>query len=377
MAQQEEIVLWIDRRWRVAIEKQLKGEMLQEHLDNELDELCNRLPDQEYTRISNAIQEEARIAREAVEAARTYSAYRVMENGEARYFKVSPGEELLAAAQKLRHYLKDFDHATGKFIGLFKNRDPISPEEFQQMTVQRMENTGKVAGVFDIDFDKREFSAVNAFSRNSGRSPAQRGRPEKEAQRNERALAQSRSEGYGACDDADGWKTWAMHDVSVAAYHAGRKGFMDTEERWQRLVDHLEGKELTSAGHLSAREFTFGDEIIEHDEKLNFYVQAEFDVDTVFGTHVLTDENDDWLNIYANYDTQEDRVCDTLDVTLCKGDGSEEYFSYLLNAAEQEVLLRKMEEYCQKQTGMSLCDYSRQLREEQEQEQGFEPKMKM
>ena len=43
---------------------------------------------------------------------------------------------------------------------------------------------------------------------------------------------------------------------------------------------------------------------MEHDEKLNFYVQAEFDVDTVFGTHVLTDENDDWLNIYANYDTQ-------------------------------------------------------------------------
>lgn len=338
MAQQEEIVLWIDRRWRVAIEKQLKGETLQEHLDNELDELCNRLPDQEYTRISNAIQEEARIAREAVEAARTYSAYRVMENGEARYFKVSPGEELLAATQKLRHYLKDFDYATGKFIGLFKNRDPISPEEFQQMTVQRMENIGKVAGVFDIDFDKREFSAVHIM---------------------------------------DGWKTWAMHDVSVAAYHAGRKGFMDTEERWQRLLDHLEGKELTSAGHLSAREFTFGDEIIEHDEKLNFYVQAEFDVDTVFGTHVLTDENDDWLNIYANYDTQEDRVCDTLDVTLCKGDGSEEYFSYPLNAAEQEVLLRKMEEYCQKQTGMSLCDYSRQLREEQEQEQGFAPEMKM
>ena len=153
MAQQEEIVLWIDRRWRVAIEKQLKGETLQEHLDNVLDELCNRLPDQEYTRISNEIQEEARIVREAVEAARTYSAYRVMENGEARYFKVSPGEELLAAAQKLRHYLKDSNNAAGKFIGLFRNREPISPEEFQQMTVQRMENTGKVEGAFDIDFD--------------------------------------------------------------------------------------------------------------------------------------------------------------------------------------------------------------------------------
>ena len=140
---------------------------------------------------------------------------------------------------------------------------------------------------------------------------------------------------------------------------------MDTEKRWQRLLDHLEGKELTSAGHLSAREFTFGDEIIEHDQKLNFYVQAEFDVDTVFGTHVLTDENDDWLNIYANYDIAEDRPCDTLELTLCKGDGSEESWSYQLNAAEQEVLMRKMEEFCQQQTGMSLRVYAQQFREEQ------------
>ena len=39
MAQQEEIVLWIDRRWKSAIEKHLKDENLQEHLENVLDEL--------------------------------------------------------------------------------------------------------------------------------------------------------------------------------------------------------------------------------------------------------------------------------------------------------------------------------------------------
>ena len=36
-----------------------------------------------------------------------------------------------------------------------------------------------------------------------------------------------------------------MHDVSVAAYHADRKGYMDTKKRWHRLLDHLDGKELT------------------------------------------------------------------------------------------------------------------------------------
>lgn len=40
MAQHEEIVLWLDRRWKNAIEKHLKGETLQEHLETVLDELC-------------------------------------------------------------------------------------------------------------------------------------------------------------------------------------------------------------------------------------------------------------------------------------------------------------------------------------------------
>ena len=56
MAQQEKIVLWIDRRWKNAIEKHLKDETLQEHLENVLDDLCNQLPEREYARISKAIQ---------------------------------------------------------------------------------------------------------------------------------------------------------------------------------------------------------------------------------------------------------------------------------------------------------------------------------
>ena len=71
---------------------------------------------------------------------------------------------------------------------------------------------------------------------------------------------------------------------------------------------------------------------------LNFYVDADFDVDAAFGTFVLTDKNDDWLNIYTNYDIAEDRPCDTLEMTLCKGDGAEESWSYPLNAAEQEEM---------------------------------------
>lgn len=54
---------------------------------------------------------------------------------------------------------------------------------------------------------------------------------------------------------------------------------------------------------------------------------------------------------------------DALELNLCKGDGTEENWSYHLNAAEQEVLARKMEAFCQQQTGMSPHEYAQQLRE--------------
>ena len=314
MADHVDITLWIDRRWKDAIEKHLKGETLQEHLENVLDELCNQLPEQEYERISCAIQSEAAAQRAKKEAARTYAAYHVTERGQEWYFKTSPGEELLVACKKLRGYVAaEKGTAPDKFIGMFFGGQPITAKEFDALTAVRMENTGKVRGVFDVNFDKREFSAVHIM---------------------------------------DGWRTWAMRDVSPSVYLATRSRFASADEQLSKLLELLDGMEITSAGHLSARNFSFSDEIM-------------MDEDAAFGTFVLTDKNDDWLNIYANYDIAEDRPCDTLELTLCKGDGSEESWSYPLNAAEQEVLMRKMEEFCQQQTGMSLREYAQQLHEEQ------------
>ncbi len=270
MARQEKIVLWIDRRWKDAIEKHLRDETLQEHLEDVLDELCNQLPEQEYKRISAEIYAEDAARRAEEEAARTYAAYHVVENGQEWYFKTSPGEELLDAAEKLRGYVTGADGiAPDLFIKMFADGRPITAQEYNALTALRMENTGKVRGVFDVDFDKQEFSAVHIM---------------------------------------DGWQTWAMRDVSAAVYQATRSQFASSDDKWRKLLDHLSGKEITSAGHLSARNFSFGDEIIESDGKLNFYVQAEFDVDAAFGTFVLTDENDDWLNIYANYDIAEEAL---------------------------------------------------------------------
>lgn len=330
MADHVDITLWIDRRWKDAIEKHLKDETLQEHLEDVLDELCNQLPEQEYKRISAEIYAEDAARRAEEEAARTYAAYHVVENGQKWYFKTSPGEELLDAAEKLRGYVTaEKGSAPDLFIKLFADGQSITAEEYNALTALRMENTGKVRGVFDVNFDKREFSAVHIM---------------------------------------DGWRTWAMRDVSPSVYLATRSRFASADEQLSKLLELLDGMEITSAGHLSARNFSFSDEIMmEEDGKLNFYVDADFDVDAAFGTFVLTDKNDDWLNIYASYDIAEDRPCDTLELCLCKGDGAEESWSYPLNAAEKDVLLRKMDAFCMEQTGMSLREYAQQLHEEQAQ----------
>ena len=112
MAQQEEIVLWIDQRWKDAIEKHLRDETLEEHLEDVLDELCNQLPEREYERISAEIYAEDVAEREAREAARTHAAYHVTERGQEWYFKTSPGEELLNAAERLNRYPVSYTHLT-------------------------------------------------------------------------------------------------------------------------------------------------------------------------------------------------------------------------------------------------------------------------
>ena len=86
MADHVDITLWIDRRWKDAIEKHLRDETLEEHLENVLDELCNQLPEREYKRISAEIYAEDVAQRAEEEASRTYAAYHVTERGQEWYF---------------------------------------------------------------------------------------------------------------------------------------------------------------------------------------------------------------------------------------------------------------------------------------------------
>ena len=119
----------------------------------------------------------------------------------------------------------------------------------------------------------------------------------------------------------------------------------------------LHDQALTSAVRLTEKDISFSDEIMEMDGRLTFYINTDFNVDEVFGTNVQTLENDDWLNVYANFDVDSRQVCDTLELVLNRGDGGCEELTYQLDEAEKSILLEKMNAYCQKYEGISLEAY--------------------
>ena len=60
-----EIVLRLDERWYKALNRHLKNETLEEHMEDVLDELCNQLPQREYEHISREIWQEDQESRQA------------------------------------------------------------------------------------------------------------------------------------------------------------------------------------------------------------------------------------------------------------------------------------------------------------------------
>ena len=315
-----EIVLWLDERWYQALSHQLEDETVEGKLNDYLDNLISLLPTHIHDKISEEMRDERQRQKQEQEAAQKYSAFRVTQNGVTEHFRMARAVGTLNSASCVRRWLRQTEHHP--FREMLPGREKISPEEYDRMAAGRVGADQKITGVYDVDLDTQEFSQVQP---------------------------------------ALGWTTYRLKDVSTASWHANRTSSYDRERQQARFMEKLAGKEIPSAGHLSAREISFAEEICEMDgHRLNFYLKVDFDVDAVFGTHVCTAENDDTLNVYADYDMSTGQVCDTLEVDLHWADGREEFLDYRLNAVEKAVLLRKMEAYCQEQTGQSLADYSAQ-----------------
>ncbi len=319
--------LWLHEYKMAALASVLKeqGSTVEERMQAALFALYEeQVPQEVQEKIRTRIDAEHAAERAAGEAARKHTAFRVRENRADSFFQLDGKEDILEVAKFLRRYLREEQGQAVAALqkSAFAGMKPVTAEQYEQLTALRMEDPSKVTGVFDLDFDRQMVSTVDAI---------------------------------------EGWKTYSIQDVSAAVYHAYRKGHLKPEQYISRFLDKLDGKELTSAGHLSAQDISFADEICEVDNLLNFYMESRFDADALLGTHVCTTANDDWINIYVNYDMTAGQVCDTLEIILHREDGSDKELSYPLNAVEKAALLRKMDAYCQQQTGQSLTEYSAQL----------------
>ena len=340
-----DITLWLDERWYDALSKHLKGETLEEHLQNTIDEMCRQLPEQEYDRINAEIKQEQQDDQKAREAARRFAVFHVTEGGSSTYLLAEEHLEFLQTARRLRSYIRKADGDTpAHFTEMFPRGEKLSREQFQKYVSERLDNTGRVVGAFDIDLDSGHLDALNIM---------------------------------------DGWKRFRIQDVSSAVYFAMKKIIATPDDRWRTFLDRLQGKEithetesqyLTGSRPLCAEDISFAEDIVQRDNLLEFYMEVSFNADEVFGTNVCTAENDDWLNIYANYDLERGCVCDTLEVFLQCGDGDELDFKYQLSPEEQALFLPKMNTYCQEHWGQSLEECCANYQAEQSEEY---PEMQM
>lgn len=114
-------------------------------------------------------------------------------------------------------------------------------------------------------------------------------------------------------------------------------------------------------------DISFEQEIVVGDGKLNFYVPILFDAYGIFGEAVSKLGEDDSYNVYAYYDLDEGDIFEYLELVVKYGDGHEDLAYYRLIPEEQEMFLRKMDDYCMETVGKSLNDWQQEYRQEQTQ----------
>lgn len=335
-----DITLYLDERWYAALSKHLKDETLEEHLEGVLDEMCNQLPQQEYEHISQEIWQEEQHNKAETEAGRRFSIARITENGESRCLLLERGEIMFQTALRLRRYLRGELDDPSHFYG---DAWPITQEEMERYTAELLRGSPRVVGIYDIDLDAGEVYSL---------------------------------------DFDKGWRGYPIKDVSTAVYFATKRESDDWIAKRSRFNQRLEEKEMhhdvrpisvRADEALPTELIRFEEEVSQVDHLLNFYIPLYFNPDQVFGLNVETKENADCLNLYANYDMERGRVCDTLEVYLVRGDGSELECEYRLTPEEQEAIRAKMDSYCMDQMGLSLEAAREQYLAEEHSPNGQEP----
>jgi hypothetical protein len=151
------------------------------------------VPAQEQAEINARIEADRLADEQRTREMRTFSVYHSTENGVEHYFECDLPMELMQTSWLLRRYQRgELEQKPECFAASLRDTIPIDAQKFEEHVRTRMDNTGKIAGVFDIDFDSQEISGVHIM---------------------------------------DGWKIYSMKDASTAAYHAYRADYLSVDQR--------------------------------------------------------------------------------------------------------------------------------------------------
>ena len=133
--------------------------------------------------------------------------FHITEDCAEVYLQNESGMEFLQLARRLHDFLRQEQRLPARsFLEATDGCKEISREAFDALAKRRMEDTGEVIGLFELDFDARTISALNIM---------------------------------------DGWKVYAMQDVADAAEQAFQEAEISEDARWRVFLDRLEGKEMT------------------------------------------------------------------------------------------------------------------------------------
>ena len=147
--------VWLDeRRWdalEAALEEQ--GTNIEKYLQDYLVDLYREMvPADQVREIESCIKQERQEELREAEARKVFSVFRLWDGGKSRCLATEYPKEFLDMARLLRKCLQEGDGGTDAFARKIYGGYDISLERFNELTQERLENTGRVAGVFELDF---------------------------------------------------------------------------------------------------------------------------------------------------------------------------------------------------------------------------------
>lgn len=184
-----------------------QGCNLIQELDNALDSLYEQfVPANERKETEAFIEKQEREEAERMEAQRRFAVFHVCENGSDAYFTSEHFLSFRAAAYRYRLYQRgELDAEPQCLTDAFIGNDAITAADYEALC-DRMPNDFRITMLVDFDLENETFSV---------------------------------------CDSGDNaWRSYKLHDISVAAFKAFRGDYYSTEQRERIFQSALAGKEI-------------------------------------------------------------------------------------------------------------------------------------